>query len=90
MGFFDKLKNWLNPEKIPDPDSDPDSEPTPKPTAADYLRVWRLLKDIDIQRLWPALLSVPIVVFFTLTGVVVWVCVIIGLILRIIKFSAGV
>ena len=90
MGVFDKLKNWLTPDEKPQPEPNTPDTPEPKPGLSDYLRVWQLLKGVNFKQLWPALVSVPVIVFFTLSGILAWGFLLFGFILRMIKIGAGI
>jgi hypothetical protein len=36
------------------------------------MRIWALLRAVNFQELWPVLVSVPVLVFFALSGLVAW------------------
>lgn len=88
MGLLDRLRNWIKPDETPEP------EPTPAPpreptSLADYMRAWRMLKEIPLKRIWPALLSVPVIVFFAVSGMAAWLLVLAGFALRLLRLGLG-
>lgn len=91
MELLDKLRNWVNPKK---PDPVPEPTPTPEPDknppgVVDYLKAWRLLKDIPFRRIWPALVSVPVIAFFAVSGLAAWLFFLFGFACRMIGLGAG-
>lgn len=61
---------WLRPDK---PDTDPKPEPTPEPTpSTPWLKVWWTLRGINMRAIWPALMTIPVIVFFAVSGIVAW------------------
>jgi hypothetical protein len=58
----------------PDPVPTPEPEPTPDAdhTTAPWLRIWFMLRSIDMKRIGPALLTIPVIVFFAISGMVAW------------------
>lgn len=90
MELLDKLKNWLRPDKKPEPVPVPTPEPDKNPPGlSDYVKAWRLLKDIPFRRIWPVLVSVPVIVFFALSGVAAWVFFLTGFTLRLLGLGLG-
>ena len=67
-GLLDMLRGLLDKPK-PTDDKDP---PAPAPESVPYMRVWLLLRKIDIKQLWPVIFSVPLLVFFALSGAIAW------------------
>lgn len=69
MGIFP----WNKPDK---PDVPPTPAPAPPPdadpTKAPWLRIWWTLRGIDMKRIGPALLTIPVIVFFAISGMVAW------------------
>ena len=65
--------------------------PTPKPTpnpakplsTIDYIRAWKLLKDIPIHKLGPAACSIGFVLFLAISGLFAWIAVILRFMLNI-------
>lgn len=87
--LLDRLRKLLTPGKKP--------EPTPAPTPAPdedepvgYLRLLLLLRQIPFQKLGPVLVTVPVIVFLAISGAVAWLAVGVGLLVRILRFVAGV
>ena len=95
MGILDKLKAWLTP-KPPEPKPPPDVKPAPpkperkNPGVTDYIRVWQLLNGAQLKNVWPALVTVPVIAFFALSGLVAWLVLFGGLILRFFSIGLGV
>lgn len=71
--LLDRLRGLLKPAPppAPTPAPVPDQPPGPIP----YLRVWALLRSVNFKELWPVLVSVPVLVFFALSGLVAWLVV---------------
>jgi len=91
MGILDKLKGWLTPATPPAPAPTPKPEPERKPTTvADYVRVWQLLRNVQWRQVWPALITIPVIVFFAVSGFVAWAALALGLILRFVRLGLGV
>lgn len=88
MGILDKLRTWLKPNPTPEPEPAPVPDKDP-PSLADYMKAWRMLKDIPFRRIWPALVSVPVIVFFAVSGIAAWAFVLIGFALRLLRLSMG-
>lgn len=87
MALLDKLKNWLKPVT---PAPTPEPAPTPNtPGLTDYVRAWRLLRDIPFRKIWPGLVSIPMIVFFAVSGIVAWLFFVLGFIVRLFQFGAG-
>lgn len=40
-----------------------------------YVRAWLLFRKINVRQLWPVIFSVPVLVFFALSGVLAWLVV---------------
>lgn len=72
--LLDRLRGWLKPTPpTPTPTPVPDQPPGPIP----YLRVWALLRSVNFKELWPVLFSVPVLVFFALSGLGAWLVVLV-------------
>ena len=63
--LFDKLKDWFN-------TADKDDKPVKPEEQVSYVRAWLLLRKIDIKELWPVIFSVPLLVFFAISGFIAW------------------
>lgn len=65
--LFNRLKKLFNPDKPTEPETQPDvKKQTP------WIKIGRLLRDIDVNKLLVGLVTVPVIVFFTLSGVLAW------------------
>ena len=78
--WLDRLNDLLGRKKKPVPvDPAPQPVPAPSPPKApgtfDYLKAWRLLKEIPIQKLGRVVSLSAVIVFFAVSGVVAWVVV---------------
>lgn len=83
-------RKWLRPDPKPlEPDQPPAPEPTNDPKMADYLKVMRLLRQIDFKKLLPVFLTVPALVFFAISGLIAWLAVLCGFFIRIARSIAG-
>jgi hypothetical protein len=63
--LLDRLNELLGRKKKP-----ATPEPTPEPTPD--LKAWRLLKDIQIQKLGKLVSLSAVIVFFAISGVLAW------------------
>jgi hypothetical protein len=73
--LLDRLNELLGRKKkpaTPEPAPEPTPEPPHQPGAIDYLKAWRLLKDIQIQKLGKLVSLSAVIVFFAISGVLAW------------------
>lgn len=73
--LLDKLNDLLGRRKkptTPEPAPQPAPEPPRQPGAIDYLKAWRLLKDIQLQKLGKLVSLSAVIVFFAISGVLAW------------------
>ena len=65
---------WNKPDKPEPAPAPPPPPPVPDedPTKAPWLRIWWILRDIDMKKIGPALLTIPVIVFFAISGMVAW------------------
>ena len=79
------------PKKPDDPAPSPTPEPAPSPddvanpARAAWLKAWLLLRQIDKQKLGAAVFTVPVMVFLALSGVVLWVYVLLRGLYRFVR-----
>lgn len=73
----------------PTPAPAPAPLPPQKPTLLDYARAWKILKETKLEKIWPALVSVPVLLFFTLSGIVAWLITLAGFVLRFLRLGLG-
>jgi hypothetical protein len=71
--LFDKLRELIGRKKDPTPTPPPPPRPAPTPGAIDYLKAWRLLKDIPFQHLGRVVSASAVIVFFAISGLLAWV-----------------
>lgn len=74
--LFDKLRDLLGRKKdpvTPEPNPKPTPEPPKQPGAIDYLKAWRLLREIPIQQLGRVVSLSAVVVFFAISGLLAWI-----------------
>ena len=64
-----RKKKPATPEPAPEPAP---PRPTRQPGAIDYLKAWRLLKDIPVQQLGKLVSLSAVIVFFAASGVLAW------------------
>jgi len=73
--LLDKLTGWIRKKKTPDA---PQPAPTPVPAAphqpnvVDYVKAWRLLKEIPFHKLGRVVSLSGVIVFFAISGVLAW------------------
>jgi len=73
--LLDRLNDLLGRKKTPatpEPSPEPTPEPPRQPGAIDYLKAWRLLKDIQVQKLGKLVSMSAVIVFFAISGVLAW------------------
>jgi len=73
--LLDKLNELLGRKKNPTPPVPPPTPaPTPvnRPTTVDYIKAWKLLKEIPFHKLGRAVSASAVVVFFAISGVLAW------------------
>lgn len=71
--LLDKLSELLGRKKPPVVPS-PDTPPVPhQPNAVDYVKAWRMLKDIPFQKLGQVVGLSAVIVFFAISGVLAWI-----------------
>jgi hypothetical protein len=74
--LLDKLNELLGRKKKPaTPDVPPTPAPTKQPGAIDYLKAWKLLREIPIQKLGRVVSLSAVIVFFAISGVLAWLVV---------------
>lgn len=87
--LLDRLRKLLTPSK-PAPTPEPAPAPSPKPdTQPSYLKAWFALRSIPVQKLWPLFFTVPVIVFLTISGLVAWLAVGFGSVIRILRLISG-
>ena len=89
MSLLEKLRDLFNPKNAPDNPPAPAPAPAKPVSVFDYAKIASLLRGVDFKKIWPALLSVPVILFFTATGMLVWGVLLISLICRIFCWGFG-
>jgi hypothetical protein len=77
MSLREKIWPW-GPK--PTPDTPP--QPTP-PGMIDYLKAWKTLQGVPVEKLGALAALIPIIVFMAVSGLLAWTAILIGLFLRI-------
>lgn len=72
MNLRDKIWPW-GPKPTPD---------TP-PGMIDYLKAWKTLQGVPVEKLGALAALIPIIVFMAVSGLLAWTAILIGLFLRI-------
>jgi hypothetical protein len=67
-------------KKNPKPDVKPAPEP---PSAATWVRIGLILRSIPFEKLAPLFISVPVIVFFAVSGFIAWL-------VLVVKFVVGI
>lgn len=74
--LLDKLNELLGRKKNPTPPAPTPEPPAPtpahRPTTVDYIKAWKLLKEIPFHKLGRAVSASAVVVFFAISGVLAW------------------
>jgi hypothetical protein len=79
--FLDRLKKLLG------HDTKPVAPVVPTPTSPEthYLKALALLRQIDFKKLGPVVFTVPVVLFFAISGFIAWLGLLVGFFIRIVK-----
>ncbi|WP_353208340.1 hypothetical protein [Sphingorhabdus sp.] len=80
--LLDTLRGKIWPTPKPTPNPAPIT-PTKPLSTLDYIRAWKLLKDIPIHKLGPAACSIGFVLFLAISGLFAWIAVILRFMLNI-------
>lgn len=84
MNDFLNSTSWLWKKKEPKEPETPKPEPQ-KPTNVSWLRVGLILRSIPFQKLGPVFFTVPIVLFFAISGLIAWVMVMLRFAISVFK-----
>ena len=84
MNDFLNSTSWLWKKKEPKEPETPKPEPQ-KPTNVSWLRVGLILRAIPFQKLGPVFFTVPIVLFFAISGLIAWVMVMLRFAISVFK-----
>jgi len=79
--FLDRLKKLLGQETKPVTPN----VPTPAPVETHYLKALAILRQIDFKKLGPVVFTVPVVLFFAISGFIAWLGLLVGFFIRIVK-----
>lgn len=85
MTIVDKLNGWLRPRPKPGPTPVP--VPAEKPSLGKYVQIWRLLQQIPVAKLFPAVVSVSGVVFLAISGLIAWLVVLAAFVFKLFKIA---
>lgn len=73
--LLDKLTGWIWKKKktdVPQPAPEPVPEPPHQPNMIDYVKAWRLLKEIPFHKLGRVVSLSGVIIFFAISGVLAW------------------
>lgn len=73
--LLDKLTGWIWKKKkadVPQPTPAPVPEPPRQPNMVDYVKAWRLLKEIPFHKLGRVVSLSGVIIFFAISGVLAW------------------
>ena len=88
-----RLRKWwdalVKPRPVP-PTPEPDQLPTIPIPAKGKISVlallWRLWRQrVDLEKLWPALISIPVILFFAISGMLAWVALLLGFFWKLVQ-----
>lgn len=80
--IIDLLPDWLKKPQPVIPDA-----PNDDATRTPYLRVWAILRGVNLKELWPIFVSVPMIVFFAISGLLAWLALIVKFVVGIFGLS---
>lgn len=83
--LIDRLNRWLKPQPKPAPPKPAPPKPAPvaKPGVIDYLKAWKTLQSVPVDKLGALAVLIPAIVFLAVSGLVAWAAILGGLFLRI-------
>ena len=83
--LIDNIWPWRpNPTPTPTPAPKPKPEPAPVPPGViDYLKAWKTLQGVPVEQLGSLAVLIPVIVFLSISGMVAWAAILLGLFLRI-------
>jgi len=77
--LIDKIWPWRpKPKPTPTPPAPPAA-----PGVIDYLKAWKTLQGVPVEKLGSLAILIPIIVFLAISGMVAWAALVAGLFLRI-------
>lgn len=79
--LIDNIWPW-RPKPTPTPTPKPEPAPVP-PGVVDYLKAWKTLQGVPVEKLGPLVLLIPTIIFLAVSGMVAWAAILTGLFLRI-------
>lgn len=82
LTLIERINRWLKPRPQPSPTPTPTPPPT-KPGVIDYLKAWKTLRGVPVEKLGSLAVLIPIIVFLAVSGMVAWAALLLGLFLRI-------
>ncbi|NDD52528.1 hypothetical protein EBZ39_01395 [bacterium] len=79
-----RLNKFLRPQSAPAPTT-PATPEIPKSTltVVDYLKAWKTLQGVPVEQLGALAILIPLTVFFAISGLIAWVVIFIGFVLRL-------
>lgn len=87
----DWLNGWIKPKPTPTPSPDSDQFPTiptiPTGKTNMLALLWKLWRQrVELKKLWPALVSVPVLLFLVVSGLLAWAALLVGFFWKIVQF----
>jgi hypothetical protein len=79
--LIEKIWPW-RPNPTPTPAPNPEPAPV-SPGVIDYLKTWKTLQGVPVEKLGSLAVLIPIIVFLSVSGMVAWAALLVGLFLRI-------
>ena len=79
--LIDNICPW-RPKPVPTPTPNPEPAPVP-PGVVDYLKAWKTLQGVPVEKLGALVLLIPAIVFLAISGMVAWAAILVGLFLRV-------
>jgi hypothetical protein len=94
--FLPNVLGRLFPKKPkPEPAPAPTPAPAPEPPVDDkpspsYLRALWILRQIPVNKLFPALITAPVIAFLAISGIIAWVIVLFSFAIRLLRVFTGI
>jgi hypothetical protein len=87
--LLDRLRKLLGKPDAPAPAPAPVPDEKPNTPSPSYLKALLALRNIQLRKLTPLLFTVPVIVFLAISGAVAWLAIGLGVVIRILRFVAG-
>ena len=83
LTLLERINRWLKPRPQPTPSPTPTPAAPTKPGVIDYLKAWKTLQGVPVEKLGSLALLIPTIIFLAVSGMVAWAAILTGLFLRI-------